>query len=237
MAQLLIAVLGIWICYAFLPSLRLSLPINIFPLLKATLPFAALTFLIVLSQRLGVLTVSALEGDAATGIFSTVTRIVDGLKFGHYAILGALLPVISRRTQESKHTFRAGFFLLAGLSLMIAIGLALFARLIILVIFGVNYISGIPLLSMLGWSLIPYTISSFISYELIAHEQEFVLMKATMVSLAVFLILYIWLISAYKLTGAVYAAIAGETVQALLFILFRSSVTNRQQIALENSQL
>lgn len=221
LGHILTAALSYGICSASLSNFSLLPPNNIFPLFKLTLPFAALTILLVLSQRLGVLTVSALIGDSATGIFSSVTRVVDGLKLGHYAILGALLPVISRGTHESKQSFRKGFILLTSLSLLMAIGLSVFPRIIILILYGDKFVSAVNLLSLLGWSLIPYTISSFISYDLIAHGQENTLVKATAISLVIFLALYLWLISAYNLRGAVYAALAGEIIQAMILVIAR----------------
>lgn len=210
------------ICTVSLPHFNLLPLENVLSLFKLTLPFAALTILLVLSQRLGVLTVSALEGDSATGIFSSVTRVVDGLKLGHYAILGALLPVISRGTQESKQSFRKGFTLLMGLTLLMAIGLSLFPRVIILILYGDEFLSATYLLALLGWSLIPYTISSFISYDLIARGRENTLVKATAISLVVFLGLYLWLIPMYQLRGAIYAALVGEIIQAIIFICYQS---------------
>jgi len=227
--HMLLAAFSYWICFASLPDFSLFPIHNIFPLLKLTLSFAVLTILLVLSGRLGVLTVSALLGDSPTGIFSSVTRVVDGLKLGHYAILGALLPAISRGTHESKQSFQKGFILLMGLSLFMAIALSLFARLIILILYGEKFLPAITLLSFLGWVLIPYTISSFISYDLIAHGQEKTLVKATVISLVIFLALYLWLISTDGLNGAVYAALIGEFIQAILFVYFqRSSFLNRE---------
>jgi O-antigen/teichoic acid export membrane protein len=226
--HLLTAALAYWICSASLADFSL-LPLNdIFPLLKLTLPFAALTILLVLSQRLGVLTVSALMSDSSTGIFSSVSRVVDGLKLGHYAILGALLPVISRGTAQSKQSFQKGFIILIGLSLLMSIALSIFPRILILVLYGENFISGVNLLALLGWSLIPYTISSFISYDLIAHGRENTLVKATAVSLTIFLVLYFWLISAYNLEGAVYAALIGEIIQAAVFITIWRNPSNKR---------
>lgn len=219
--QAIIAALSHWICSASLPSFRLF-PLKVYsPLFKLTLPFAALTILLVLSQRLGVLTVSALLGDSATGLFSSVTRVVDGLKLGHYAILGALLPVISRGSVESKQSFRRGFILLMGFSLLMAIGLSLFPRLIISILYGDEFLSAADFLARLGWSLIPYTVSSFISYDLIARGRENTLVKATATSLVVFLGLYFWLISFQQLNGAVYAALVGEIIQAVIFVIAR----------------
>lgn len=219
--QLLTAAVSYWICFASLPGFSL-LPINDpRPLLKLALPFAALTVLLVLSQRLGILSVSWLLGDSATGIFSSASRVVDGLKLGHYAVLGALLPVISRGTRESKQSFRQGFILLMILSMLMAVGLSVFPRLIIYILYGDHFSPAVELLRLLGWSLIPYTISTFISYDLIARKQENALVKATAASLAIFVFLYLWLISAYNLQGAILAALIGEIIQAILFGIFR----------------
>ena len=219
--QFLSTAFSCWIARLSLRNFSLFPINNIFPLFKTIFPFALLTLLLVLSQRLGVLTVSALLGDSATGIFSSVIRVVDGLKLGHYAILGALLPVISREARESRESFRRGFVLLMSLCLLMAVGLSLFSKFVIYVLYGEKFISAINLLSLLGWSLIPYTISAFISYDLIARRQENTLVKATATSLVVFLLLYLWLIPTYNLAGAIYAALVGETAQAVIFVIYQ----------------
>jgi O-antigen/teichoic acid export membrane protein len=218
--QLFLAGFSYWICTVSLEAFHLVPIHDIRPLLGAALPFAALTILLVLSQRLGVLSVSLLLNDSSTGLFSSVARVVDGLKLGHYAVLGALLPVISRGTRQAKQSFRSGFGLLMGLSLFMAVGLSLFPRIVILLLYGDAFAPATGLLAILGWSLVPYTISSFISYDLIARGKEMTLVKATTVSLSIFLALYLWLISIYGLTGAIYATLAGEVFQAFIFILF-----------------
>ena len=218
--QILTTAFSYFVCTASLPTFKLFPLVDPRPLFKLTFPFAALTILLVLSQRLGVLTVSALLGDASTGIFSSVARVVDGLKLGHYAILGALLPVISRGTAASKQSFRKGFALLIGSTLLMAILLSVFPRAIILIVYGEKFATAIPLLSLLGWSLIPYTVSSFISYDLIARGREKTLVKATAISLILFLILYLWLIPSFNLIGAIYAALVGEIIQAAVFVTF-----------------
>ena len=219
--QFLSTAFSCWIARLSLRNFSLFPINNIFSLFKTIFPFALLTLLLVLSQRLGVLTVSALLGDSATGIFSSVIRVVDGLKLGHYAILGALLPVISREARESRESFRRGFVLLMSLCLLMAVGLSLFSKFVIYVLYGEKFISAINLLSLLGWSLIPYTISAFISYDLIARRQENTLVKATATSLVVFLLLYLWLIPTYNLAGAIYAALVGETAQAVIFVIYQ----------------
>ncbi|HUG34804.1 MAG TPA: polysaccharide biosynthesis C-terminal domain-containing protein, partial [Anaerolineales bacterium] len=67
----------------------------------------------------------------------------------------------------------------------------------------------------------------FISYDLIARGLENTLVKATAISLVLFLGLYLWLIPMYQLNGAIYAALVGEIIQTVIFITYhrRGGVT------------
>jgi stage V sporulation protein B len=184
------------------------------------LPFAALTILLVLIQRLGILSVSTLLGDSATGLFSSAARVVDGLKFGHYAILGALLPALSSEAPGSWQSFRKAFLFLMIASLAFAVALVIFASPIVIILYGKEFLPAVNQLSLLGWSLLPYTISSFISYSLIARGLERTLVRATVISLIVYVVLYFWLINSNGLSGAIWAALIGECLQAVVFVLF-----------------
>ena len=218
--QFLLSVVSISICSASLSDFSL-LPLKDFrPIFKWILPFAALTILLVLIQRLGILSVSTLLDDSATGLFSSATRVVDGLKFGHYAILGALLPALSRGAPDSWQSFRKAFLLLMITSLMFAIALVIFASPIITTLYGKEFLPAVEQLSLLGWSLLPYTISSFISYNLIARGLEYTLVGATAISLIIYIVLYLWFINSNGINGAVFAALIGECLQAVVFALF-----------------
>ncbi|MBI3153422.1 MAG: oligosaccharide flippase family protein [Chloroflexi bacterium] len=218
--QFLLSTFSYLICRASLPTFRLF-PLKKFsPILKLILPFAALTVLLVLIQRLGILSVSALLGDSATGLFSSITRVVDGLKLGHYAILGALLPALSLGSPDSWKSFRNAFVLLISVSLIFAVVLLVFARPIILILYGNEFTQASTPLALLGWSLLPYTISSFISYDLIARGLESVVVKSALVSLVIYIALYLWLIPTRGLIGAVWSALIGECLQGIVFVIF-----------------
>ncbi len=218
--QMLVSLASLWISRASLPSFRLFPLIDFRPIFKSTLPFAALTFLIVLTQKLGVLAVAYFLDDASTGLFSSAARVVEGLKFGHYAILGALLPALARRAPQARQSFRRAFLLLLFISLTFALALSLFSRPIISLIFGEQFLSATIPLSILGWCLIPYTISSFISYALIARELEYTVVNAALASVIFHIALYQILIPSLGILGAAWAALLGETLQALVFAAF-----------------
>jgi len=218
LGQLVVAVLTLWICYRSLPRFQLFPSIDFIPLLRVVWPFAAITTLAVFSQRLGILSVSALEGDLATGLFSSAVRTVEGLKFGHYAVLGALLPELSRDAARSRRGFHVGLLGLLGISVLLAVGVRLLARPIMSFLFGQAYEPASGLLSILCWSLVPYTISAFISVDLVARGRELDLLKAMLFTMLLFFVLYLFMINLYGLLGAAWAAFMGELFQAGILV-------------------
>lgn len=222
--NLITSVLSMRIFSIFQPNFGLLPLLDFRPLLPLVLPFAVLTTLSVVSQRLGVLSTSVFIDDTATGLFSSAARILDGMKFGHYAVLGTLFPMLSRRAFHSKQTYRLVFIGLMALSILLASGINLFAHLIIIFIFGENYIPAADLLKILSWCIVPYTVSAFISVDLVARGEEIMILKTTITSLIVWMFLYIWWIKAFGLTGASWAALSGEIFQAIILLLFRPNL-------------
>ena len=218
--NILTSFLALRIFSILLPGFGLFSILDFRPLLPMVLPFAALTTLSVFSQRLGVLSTSVLIDDSATGLFASASRILDGMKFGHYAVLGALLPALSRETIYSKQNYRMAFVGMLGASILLAGIVTLLAHPLIFFLFGDKYTSAESLLIVLIWSLVPYTISAFISVNLVARNREGDLLKATLYSLLLFVLLYFYLINRYALPGAAWAALIGESIQALILIWF-----------------
>ncbi|HKY55956.1 MAG TPA: oligosaccharide flippase family protein [Anaerolineales bacterium] len=202
-----------------MPGFRLFSFLDFRPLLPIILPFAALSTLGILSQRLGILSTSILIGDVATGLFSSAARILDGMKFGHYAILGALLPLLSRGALYSKQNYRLAFVGMLAMSILLAGGVTLLAHPIIYLVFGEKYTPAVSLLVVMVWCLVPYTISAFLSVDLVARGEENILLKATILSLAVWIIFFVWWITSYGLAGAAWATLIGEIFQAMILLL------------------
>ncbi|HET9909568.1 MAG TPA: oligosaccharide flippase family protein [Anaerolineales bacterium] len=209
--------------FSFLEADSGLLPLLDFrPLLPIALPFAALTIFSVILQRLGILSIWMLINDTATGQFSSAARILDGMKFGHYAVLGALLPMISRGSFRSQQNYRLAFTGLFVLSILLAGVAAFFARPILLFLFGEEYISAVDILGILAWCIVPYTISAFISVDLVARGKETLLLRSIVISLLVSIVLYSWCIISFGVEGASWAALGGEIFQAVVLLLVRS---------------
>jgi O-antigen/teichoic acid export membrane protein len=229
-AQIATALLSMLICSMSLANFRLLPFSDIRPLLRLTWPFAVLTLLLVLSQRVGVLSVSTLIDDTASGLFSAAARVVEGLKLGHHAVLGAFLPVLARNAPGSKQNFLKGFLVLLGLSFLLASSLIFLAGPIVTILYGSNFTPASSMLSVLSWSLLPYTISAFISYHMAAGGLEHILLKAALIALIATILSYIGFISIFGLPGAAWAALTGEILQAIVFLYFlpRARFTQKQ---------
>lgn len=221
------ALVSLAICSASFPTFSLLPLLDFRPIFSLALPFALLATMSILSQRLGIFSVATLIGEREAGYFSAAARVVEGLKLGHYAVLGALLPAMSRAAQGAMRNFRVSFPGLLGFSALLAGAVTLTARPIVNLLYGADYAPSIELLTVLAWTLAPYTVSAFLSVDLVARGREGTLVKATAISLGVFLVLYLWLISTHQLTGAVHAALTGEIIQAVILVI---ATTNDQRL-------
>ena len=96
----------------------------------------------------------------------------------------------------------------------------IFGKSIVFILYGAEFTQASTQLALLGWSLLPYTVSSFVSYDLIARGHESDVVIASFISLVIYVVLYLWLIHSNGLIGAVRAALFGECTQAIIFGIF-----------------
>lgn len=189
-------------------------------ILWAALPLVLLTGLALAYQRLGVFALLALAGEAATGWYTAALRLVEGLKLGHYATMGALLPALSQ-SRSTPAARRAWLWLLA-LSAALAAFVSLLAAPLVHLLYGARFGPSVPALQILAWSLLPYTVSAYLSVRLVAASAEHLLLAGTLLGFAVALGLNVWLIPPYGVAGACVSVALSEVVlAALLWALSR----------------
>ena len=217
--QILVALLAIWVCRKLLFEFSPASLLDFQPLWKLTWPFAALTTLMIASQRMGILFVSGMIGETGVGLYSAAARLVDGMKFGHYAVLGALLPMLASGHSGARNDLQRGFWSMIFFSAIMAGTVMLLAKPITLLFYGNEYENASTLLGYVCWSIIPYTVSAFISVDMVARRMESRLLGVSIFSMIVFAVLFALFTFRLGLKGAAYAALIGETVQATIFIL------------------
>lgn len=189
-------------------------------LLRLAAPIAILAILGVLYQRAAIYLLTTLEGPSSTGQFSAALRLVEAAKFGHFALLGALFPVMARvnvkaGTNEQK-LLSDSFKLLLIVALGLAVLLFLSSNYLTQLLYGPAFLEAIPVLKILAFMLIPVTVSHYFSLRLLSVSLERTILFAIVVSLVV---LVSWIVIDPRLSSAAQGVVVAESVQALLMYI------------------
>ena len=218
-AQMIVSFFGAVICHIriqnFWRAWRFDTK-DISNLLRISAPFALLTVIAMLYQKLSVLMISAIGGSAMTGFFSVAQRTVEAAKTGHAAVFTAWYPAMAQRRDD---TFRSSWILLLVGAGFGAVALSALARPLTLILFGGGYEASVSALQILAWMLIPYSVSTFLTLKFVASNREGPVLRASLVSLAVLASLSLWWIPRTGLSGASGAVLAAESAQAALLFL------------------
>ena len=168
-------------------------------------------------QKAGVLLLSSLSGAALTGLYASALRVVDAAKLVHFATLTALYPLMAR--SESSGMVQLSLKLLLAWALALAVGLSVLAAPMVHLLFGEQFTPAAPILRILAWTLPPYTVSSFLSLAFVARNRPRAVGWALTVSLFGLALFSCYWIPAYGLTGAAWATLTAEIIQAVLLIV------------------
>ena len=225
-AQTAAAVLGWVACRSAQPGFTVAAsaaPAALVALYNRVWPFAALAALAILGQRIGVLLLAFMAGDAPAGWFAAASRVVEGLKLTHYAFLGALLPVASRLGAQDTNARLATLvkqsrLVLLGIGVGAAMAASALAGPIVDLLYGAEYHPTVMALRILAWALLPYAAAAPIALVLVSTGHERVVLRASTLAVVVTAALGAWLIPMVGVNGACVAVIGGEaTLSALLF--------------------
>jgi O-antigen/teichoic acid export membrane protein len=227
--------------------------------LKSTASIAFLAVLTMLYQRLGVSMLSLITHPSDTGIFSAAARIVEASKTAHLAVFAALYPAMAsapslrgvapRATTKQSHEQAVDWFALwsrpTGLALMclavgamlISLSLFIFANPLVKFLYGSEFISSMSVLQILAWTLIPFTINTYLTLAYLVSKQEHLVGRALVVSVLGMLILNLWWIPLRGPEGAAWASLISECLQAVILLASARSYTRVSGEAHELSQL
>ena len=184
-------------------------------LLRVSSPLAVLTVIGMAYQKLSVTMVSTISGPLMTGLFSASQRAVEAAKTGHVAIFTALYPAMA---QDENESFRLPWILLIVGAALGAVTLSALAGPLVRILFGAEYEASIPALQILAWILIPYTVSTFLTFKFIALKKETPVLRASLTSLILLAAFNLYWIPRAGLVGASGSALGAETIQAGLLL-------------------
>jgi O-antigen/teichoic acid export membrane protein len=234
-ASILSSILAGQLCRRMVPGMSIPRLIPfaaVARIIKVVIPLALLSGMGVLYQRLGVLALAWLAGEAATGWYSASLRVVEVFKIVHISVLGGLFPLFARFSflenglmeadlQRLRSLSRWSLCLLCAISLGAALVLKIAAPVIITLVYGSGFEASIPVLQIQAWILVPYAITSHQSLVLVARDKERWVLLATVLALFPLTVLSLALVPVMGATGAARASLAAEIGLAITLWISR----------------
>jgi O-antigen/teichoic acid export membrane protein len=232
--QVLAALAAGAMCFRWLPGFGLDLRVPqalIRQIVRQGIPLVLLAGLAVAYQRMGVLMLSTLAGDAATGWYAAAARVTDALKMVHYAFFGAIFPMMSRLavggppssvlhppSRIEDRLARTSLWFSLGFGLLAALGASLLAAPAIRLLYGTGYTPAAPALQILAWSLIPFAMNTHTFFWLVSRGRESSALKVSAASAVCAAALHAILIPALGIIGAGLATLLSEVIQVAFYL-------------------
>jgi O-antigen/teichoic acid export membrane protein len=195
-----------------LPSLARSLP----GMARATAAFNAYPFVVHIYDRMDIVLLAQLAGNAAAGFYGLAYRVLSGFQIVPFGLMGALLPLISGERLDGPllNRLRHLMALLYSGALLVVLASVLLAEPVILLLGGEPYRNSILVLQVLMWALIPMFLNYFLNTLLLVAGHEKLMLRAALVCALINLVANLLLIPRFTYLAA--AAITIVTECALL---------------------
>ena len=219
-AALLVSyVLMAWLAYFLVskyltrPDFRLDLSLCKF-LVREAAPVGVSYFLAILHDRIGAIVLQMFRGSAEVGLFGTAFSLTRNFSFIPLVVTGAILPTFSRLAVSSRENlsvaYAKAFKFLFVLGLSLALGTTIWARPIILLIFGAEFTEASVALQVVAWSLL-FLFLNFVAKTTLEAINRQVLWTCTLAIGAVTnLILNVALIPQMGILGASLALVLAD---------------------------
>ncbi len=190
-------------------------------LLRESLDFFGMAGFDALTQRLDVLVLSVVAGEAATGVYDAAFQLIKVVMTLILAFTDAVYPAISRLFAHDRDAFRGEMrkYLKWGLAalLPVAVGLTLLAPFIINLLYHrPEYEVSVRVLMILAWVVLVYFIYIFLSRALMAGNRARSAFLVTAAMVAAGLILLVAGVKVWGPTGAAAGLLAMYGFGALL---------------------
>lgn len=205
-----------------LATLRFQItPKNWLPMLKASLPFALITFTLIAATDLDTVLLSLLRSPEEVGWYKAAYNLTFKLLFIKGALLSTLQPQMSRYYGVSKErvgkTFNTTFKILWAFSFPIALGTTFLAEPLVVLLYTDEFIKSGIVLAILIWAVPFLNLSSLCGSITIASDKEKKAAKVYLTSALLNLISNLIAIPIWGYIGAAVSTVLTEFVTLALF--------------------
>jgi O-antigen/teichoic acid export membrane protein len=208
---------GYLMCRRLFPIPRLGQPLNlVWSYLKESWPFMASAIVAMVYWRTDTITLTAMVGVGAAGIYNAAGRLTEGLLLVPSTYREAIYPNLSRTfltdPDSYRETTRRSYKYLIALALPVAVGTSILANPIVRFIYGDQYQGTEMVLAIIIWALATIFIREFTAGQLFSMNKQKSVLSANLTAAVLNVILNITLIPYFSWIGASVAMVASAAV-------------------------
>jgi O-antigen/teichoic acid export membrane protein len=186
--------------------------------------FAFLLILSVFYLRISLLLVGLLKGDYYTGLYGSAFKFIEAIILIPQALALALFPLSARLLLEDKEKlkkiYQKGLRVLLLFSLPFVLVLIFAAKLIISLAYGTDYLPAVPVMAVLGASLILFFLN-VLPGNIIQNSPKFKkFLPWSVFNFLITLTLGLILIPRFSIIGAAWSVLGGEAAGLIINNLF-----------------
>lgn len=208
--KMVLALVGLHLATRYAVKPQFQRDANLFRYFRSMIPaFSMITLFNSLFWSAPIVILTHISGETAAGLFGAAFKLVDLIIALALAYGQAIFPVASRHLYNDKSRYRQIFHqsvkYVSLFTLAVAAGATLLAEPLILFLYGSHMQAAAPILRILIWSIVPFSLIPVFSSSLVSYHQQKWDLAANAAAAFSVIVLNLFL---QPLAGAVGAAIA-----------------------------
>lgn len=206
-------------------------------LLNRSKYYIVASLLVVVFQNVGVILLSNLSGYEETGYYTSALTSAAVIQFVYTAIMDSYRPLILTAKKESVESYEKSisglYSIMVYLSLAQSIVFAVFAKLIISVLYGSDFMSAVSVLRVIVWYA-PFSFMGTVrNIWLLAEDKQKYLWKINLFGVVVNVIANITLIPQFGACGAAVAAFVTQLLMNFVLGFFFKPIKKNNELMMK----
>jgi O-antigen/teichoic acid export membrane protein len=179
---------------------------HIVEIYRRAIPFALLGIFSIAYNRFDHIILNHFTGSYGVGIYSAAVKILEAPMFVPVAFTASIFPVLVNHLRSSDKTVAPqidrAYRMLLFISVTFCITVTFFASDVIRILYGNNFMSAVPVLKLLIWSIVAQYSSMLFGYILLAGDKEKIVSLIMVANTILNIIINMVLIRSYSTMGA-----------------------------------
>ncbi len=185
-------------------------------LIKDSWPLIFSGLVIAIYMKIDQVLIKKILSQQETGLYAAAVKLCEAWYFIPLAVSASLFPAIMSAKSANRELFLSRlqklYDILVWIAILIAIPVSLFAKNIMIILFGVKYLGAVNTLTIYIWAGVPTFLGVASTQYLIAENLTRILFYRTLAGMIMNVVLNILLIPIYGIDGSAFATLVSYSI-------------------------